>query len=196
MAFLHDVILYSLPHAYTILVLLTVLLGEEIVLLFVILAAQEFVSLTTVLIVGLGSTLALDIILFYLARDLMHERISRLKKVINVSKDVRKFAHKIHTQNLLLVLTLRRFLVGTRHATTLYLGVKKMSWSKFMFYNTSSLIIWSALMVPIAWLAGRGFTILLKVATRVEKLVAFAILFILLVIIIEKIFSKIAYKPN
>jgi len=69
-----------------------------------------------------------------------------------------------------------------------------MAWSKFLIYNTLSLIIWSILMVPLAWLAGRGFSTLLHVATRLEKIVALAILFVLIIIFIERGISKIVTR--
>jgi membrane protein DedA with SNARE-associated domain len=190
MPLFHQFLSPLIPHAYVVLVILTILLGEEIILLFVNFTGQGFLSLSKVLLLGLGSALIVDIFLFYLARNLFHQKISKWKKVVRVSKEVRTFVHRIHTHNLLLVLTVRRFLIGTRHATTLYLGTKKMSWSKFMIYNTFSLLIWAAVLVPIAWFTGRGFAQLLHAATRLERLVSLAVLFIIIVILIERLISK------
>lgn len=135
--------------------------GETVILTASFLAAQGWWSPFVVFGLSLIGTLASDIIWFLLGNRVVHsERWDKYKE---------KYVHIVHFlerktgQRPYRALLFIKFMYGTRILTIVYLSVRKVGFWKFLLYDILSTAILLAVLIPIGYLAGKGYENLVHV---------------------------------
>jgi len=170
------------------------MIAEELVLFLAILSGKGELGLFGVLIGGFLGSLFMDQIYFLIGKSHL---ISKLKKVHLISKHhhklpsfVKEFGHGTFLKRMSSIF-LTKFIYGTRGAAVVFLGAKNIDYKKFIFADILAIFLWAIIMIPIAWLAGRGITIFLKLSKGFEKLLFIALLLVVVYYLIMKlIFEK------
>jgi membrane protein DedA with SNARE-associated domain len=67
-----------------------------------------------------------------------------------------------------------RFVAGLRMLVGVIAGVGRMAWRPFMIYNALGALAWTSAASSAGWLLGQHWTRLLRLAGRVDVLIAFA----------------------
>jgi len=168
-------------------------LSEDILLFLTILAGTNIVPLYHVLLFGFLGIMLHDTLFFFLGRSRF---ISYLKNF--VSKDKRKeliaFVHKYNGKGYFVLLAVSKFIYGIRAATIFYASHKEKSYLRFFIFNTLSILLWFVVMIPLGWLAGRGFSSLLQTVTRIEKLLLVVIIGLILFYVFRTYLRKVLEK--
>ena len=93
-------------------------------------------------------------------------------------------------------MVISKFIYGTRVFATLYASQQEKKFTKYFIINLLALLLWFAIMTPIGWYAGRGFTKLLDVVKGIEKLLAIIVALILIYFVIHFISKKFMKKSK
>jgi membrane protein DedA with SNARE-associated domain len=166
-------------------------ISEELLVFLAILSGRGILSLWIVYIVGILAVMIFDSIIFAVGRSKIGKYIEdRFFSEKAMDKKI-KFAHK---KRALVYLIITKFVWGTRIASIFYYSVKGMKYKKFAIYNFISLLIWSSIMLPAGWLAGRGFDLLLRVIKGTEKLLAVILIAILMIYTLHWLIKKLIIK--
>lgn len=156
------------------------LLNEEAVLFLTILVSKSATHLQVIMIVAPIGLLCIDIVYSYLGRFIWMRRVS--EKIHNAGEKqgilpkLIRFSHK----HPLLALIVTKFIYGARIPINVYYRAKGMSLKTFILYDFVALEIWAFVMIPLAWLAGRGLTAGLHIVKDFSKIAGIAILLIIL----------------
>jgi len=101
---------------------------------------------------------------------------------------ISKVAHK----NILITLSIVKFLYGTRVLTLIYFSHKKhkLSFARFVYYNSIALVLWVGFMATIGWLVALGFNFVLNTVKSIELALTLLLLFFILFNIIQRQINK------
>ncbi|MEK6915816.1 MAG: hypothetical protein AABW89_04725 [Nanoarchaeota archaeon] len=156
-------------------------LSEDILLFIVILASVQEISMSVFLIVALFGLIGIiihDSLLYYFTNLKFFNRFSA--KFSSSNNSLIKLIRGFDKSKYLVPLTFSKFIYGLRTAAVILFS-RNRKFKHFLLYNSIATLIWLIVMLPIGWLAGQGFSFLLKTAANIEKILA--MIFILIVII-------------
>lgn len=172
------------------------LISEELLIFTAVLSGRGLLSFWFVFVFGILGVMVLDSFLFYIGRTKFIQGIgeSRLfsKRVRNLEKKI----HEVSKKHMLVSFCMTKFIYGTRMAYIIYHSAKELPYKKFLFYDTLALVIWAAVMLPIGWLAGRGFTRVLAIARGTEKLLAGILIVVIIFYIANRIVTRILFHET
>lgn len=94
------------------------------------------------------------------------------------------------SENKFVFIITSKFVYGTRAAAAIVLGAKGMNFGKFLLFDITAVIIWESVMLPIAWLSGRGIHAFFKITRGFEKFLLVALLLVVLYHLIIKNIAK------
>lgn len=129
--------------------------GESIILSAAYLAGQQILSLQVVFWVSFLGTVISDLIWFLFGFHFVSRLENHDKHKHNYAKAIRHVDRLVGKRPFLALLFIK-FAYGTRVLTIIYLSVKRLSFWKFVFFDSLGTIIWLIVMVSIGWFAGRG----------------------------------------
>ena len=182
-------------HVYSI-SFLTGILNEEAVLFLIILAGQGDAPFWAVAFFGFLGMMFHDTLVFFIGTTNMMSRFGeRLARSPN-NQGLITFVERIGRNNLFLMLTLARFIYGIRTPMVLYVAHKRPNLGKFTFLNTLTILIWCAVMMPIAWLAGRGFSRFLMIFGGGEKIIGVVIITLVLIYVVQRFIKNYVLKKQ
>lgn len=190
----HELLHALAPYKLLILVIGSIYPGEEAIILFSVFAGQGLMPLWQVLFIGTIGILLVDHIIFWLARSHLAFHIKRWRIFSKKSQRLGVLMHKLHKERPFLMLFITKFIYGLRYISVFYIG-RKMKWKRFFLYDLGAYALWAAIMVPLAWLAAKGFTLGLKIAKGIEKLLLIAVIIAVAFYVIEWIIRRLALKP-
>ena len=179
-----------LPYLHLLLIAGSIYPGEEAIIFFSILAGQDIISIWEVIIIGALGVLLVDHILFWIGKSKYFSKIHQWAMFKKGSRVFNKFLHKMHHEKPFLVLFLTKFIFGLRHISVLSISARGMKLRKFFLYDVLAFALWAIIIIPLAWLAGRGFTLGLKIASRLEKLLLLAIIIVIIFYLAEWLVKK------
>lgn len=165
-------------------------ISEELLLFTAIESGRGLLPLWTVLIFGFLGMTAVDSFLFWVAKTRLIRYIADNKLISHNTRKIDKKLKKIDETHKILSLILTKFIYGTRIVTIFYHSTKKMPYKTFLAYDSIALATWSLIMIPIGWLAGRGFTKILRFARGTEKLLAIVLLVLIIFYVANFIVKK------
>ena len=119
------------------------------------LSGQGLWSLTTVFLLSLVGTLASDAIWFLFGNTIFKLTRKWQANQKKYQKLITRLDNLTRNKPFLALLFIK-FLYGTRILTILYLSTKKISFWKFLFFDTLGTILWLIVMIAIGWMAGKG----------------------------------------
>ena len=106
----------------------------------------------------------------------------------NLFRAISGVAHK----NILVTLSIVKFLYGTRVLTLIYFSHRKhkLSFAKFFYYNSIALLLWIAFMGSIGYLVALGFNFVFSVVKSIELTLGLLFLFFVLLNLIQRYINK------
>ena len=128
--------------------------GEETILVISILSAEGLISFWTVLVFSFLGTLISDIIWFF-AGDLV-VKLERWRLFSKNFEEIAEIIRKISGRNHFRALLMTKFFYGTRILTLFHVRRDGFPFLKFVPANALVVAIWTAVIVPFGWLAGKG----------------------------------------
>ena len=190
---LQDILINFLTeHAY-VLSFLIGMFSEEILTILFVIASQGLVPLFPVVFFGLIGALSIDVCLFFISRSPLAHHFKRLmspkKPKFNIDKIQSSGRDKYP-----LYIGLSKFVYGTRALTIIYTSHKGLSFKRFIISEIISLIVWAAVVVPLAWLAGKGIIQLLHFFKGLEKLLLFVVIASILIYLTNRILRRYFFK--
>jgi membrane protein DedA with SNARE-associated domain len=178
-------------HAYLISFIAVILWGDISVLSISFLAAQGFIPLLAVAIIAVAATFVADSLWFLLSVSGVMDHVPIWKPFHGTYLRLERRIEKISRHNDLIMLLLSKFVYGTRIVTIAYLAhSKKIKYTKFIEHDMISSILWLTLLVPIGWLAGKGFWWISNVLSDLRLAITFVIAVIALFVIFEELIRK------
>jgi len=96
-----------------------------------------------------------EILWFFVGRFRIFRKLS-LFSLRRGEKRVIKGLREIASKNYFASLLATKFIYGTRILSLVYLGSSGERFGKFLRVNIPAIFIWSAVLMPLGWLAGRG----------------------------------------
>ena len=179
-----DILMLFIKEYPSLVSFISAILSEEILLFIAILSGRGILPFYQVFIFGILGVTFIDLIFFYIGRSRL---MNPFVKFFNLEESI----NQIQSKKRIFALFLSKFIYVTRMASIFYLGIHKMSYKKFFIYNFLSVILWAIIMLPIGFLAGKGFNIFLKAVKGFERLSTTILITIILVFIINLIVKKI-----
>lgn len=152
------------------------LFGETVIISSAFLAAKGVFSLASVFSLTFLGTIVSDSIWFYFGSN-----------IINFSRKSEKYKdyilkiEKITGNKTFLALLFIKFLYGTRILTIIYLSIKRISFIRFLIFNTLGTLIWLPVIIGIGWFAGKGLINLIPLFNRIEYILVTLVLLIVIV---------------
>ncbi|MBX4196895.1 VTT domain-containing protein [Candidatus Pacearchaeota archaeon] len=171
-------------HSHLVLLIASLFIGEEAMVFFAFIAGEGFLSFWQVFIYSIIGIIIADSIIFWLGSahvvDFLKKRVNvgRYKKAIN-------FIHRTAGKSQILSLTLSKFVYGSRIVTIFYFS-SRTTFKKFLLSDIIAIFIWSAIMLPLAWLAGKGLSLSFHAVRHFEKVMSVILLFVVIMYVINK----------
>jgi membrane protein DedA with SNARE-associated domain len=131
--------------------------GENAVLIMSFLSAQGILPLAVVVFFSFLAMITLDSIWFFIVKSKRVTKIKESEKISKYNLRLEARLEKVTNKQDILILLLSKILIGTRILIIIYLSLKKMSYKKFMLYNTPPTFLWACTLGLIGWFAGRGY---------------------------------------
>lgn len=191
-----EAIIPALLGQFYIVSLVAGILGEEATLLLAFLASKNMMHLWVLMFVAPFGLLIGDILYFYLGKiktfKKMGDKIHDKHMEDGIAGKIVRFGKKYP----IIALILSKFIYGTRIPVVVYYHTREMKLGLFMIYDFIALVIWTVIMIPLAWLAGRGLTSGLHLAKDFSAILGIAILFLVALYLIDKAIAYYIAKKN
>ncbi len=193
MIFIEGIITNLIVHFYTI-SFISGLIGEETVLFLTFLASHSMMHVKIMFVLAPLGIILIDIIYFSIGRTKLLKKL-REKLIFHRYLRIPKFVVEFEHKRTFLTLAMTKFILSTRVATIIYLGAKgELRYWKFIIYDIVAIEIWAAVMIPLAWLAGKGFTTGLHIVKDFSKFAGIALIFCLIVYLVNRIIENYLMK--
>lgn len=169
-------------------------LSEDLLLLLAIASGGSRLDFFALCIFGFIGVVIHDTVIYVFAHiPLLKRWIMRMEQKES-HKPLVRFIERLGRGDYVIPLCISKFIYGTRVALILYFGHKEKRFWRFFCVNTFAVFLWFLVMMPIGWLAGRGFTQVLGVVRGVEKALGMFVVFIVLAVILNAFFKRVLLK--
>ena len=166
------------------------LIGEEAVLFLAFLSGSEhIIPIWIIFISSIVGIILMDHLWYFIGKYELIQNFWNSKKIEDKYYHFSNSVKGLISGKYLAKLIISKFIYGTRIVTLTYTS-SKISYKKYLLYDSAAVLIWTSIMVPLAWLAGRGLFISFRFIKGFEKSLAFALLFVIFFFIISKIISN------
>jgi membrane protein DedA with SNARE-associated domain len=193
MTFIEGIIINFIAHFWTV-SFISGLIGEEAVLFLTFLASHSMMHVKIIFVLAPLGIILMDIIYFSIGRTKLLKKL-RERLIFNRYLRIPKFIVEFEHKYTFLTLAMTKFILSTRVATTIYLGAKgELRYWKYIIYDIIAVEIWAAVMITLAWLAGRGFTTGLHIVKDFSKFAGIALIFCIVVYIINRLIESYLMK--
>lgn len=181
---------------YFVVFLGTALGGEFFLITFSFFAAQGLVSLYALVPLAFLGTYCADLTWFLLARTKRLEQIFEHKyaspAVYVITGVIRRVSHGSH----FLALVFAKFLWGTRIITIIYVSKTKVTLKKFLHFNSYAVLLWIAVVIPMGYASGLGYTYVGHVFKSIYASFSFLLLVVGGLTILHYFVKKILERGN
>lgn len=174
---------------YWIILLAALLGGEELIILFALLAGYGVLNIWKVALIGFFGILVADMLWFAFARTPIFEWLKRkAKKHANghykhANYLVEKFSHR-HD---FIYLFLTKFVYGLRIISIMKVSRRRNSFFKFLSCDAPAILAWEIIVMPIGFLLGHSFFSVVNVLDDANKLVILGLLLLAVIFLVEKV---------
>ncbi|MCU0642286.1 MAG: hypothetical protein MUF61_01750 [archaeon] len=174
-------------NAYLISFIAIMLWGDISVLAISFLSAQGYLSIWTVAIIAFAATFAADSLWYLLSTTKLMDKLPIWKPFHGTYLKLEKRIYKISRHNDLIMLLLSKFIYGTRVVTIAYLAhSKKIGYLKFIEHDMISSGLWLVFLIPIGWLAGRGFWWVYNIMDNLRLAITLVVAAVVIIVMFEK----------
>ncbi|MEK6825348.1 MAG: hypothetical protein AABY00_01025 [Nanoarchaeota archaeon] len=169
-------------------------LSEDLLLLLAIASGGSRADFLTICIFGFLGALVHDAAIYLVAQTSnLRKWIARMERK-EEHKPLVRFVERLGRRDYVIPLGISKFIYGTRIALVLHASHKEKRFWRFFFVNTFLIFLWFLVMMPLGWLAGKGFTLFLTAVKGTGKVIGLVVLFVLLCVILNMLFKKILLK--
>jgi len=165
--------------------------GEEVIATLSFLSTQGYISIWVVFIFCFIGILLCDLFFFSIGKFKLFSSFKKFERIMKISKKVDKIVSRLSKESPIRALLYTKFIFGTRIATLIYLGIKDITYKKFIKSDFIVGILWMSIVVSIGWFAGSSFRLIIKILGNIQIALGFLVLFIVIIFIIFKILQNI-----
>lgn len=192
--YLHTLILNHSFFQYVIVFFGAAFGGELALFAIAFLTAQGVLSLFSLVTLSFLGTFSSDILWFLLGRTVMIKKIISSRYANGAISILVQAVDRVSRGNRFLALIIAKFLVGTRILLIMYVSKTDLGLRRFIHYDAIAVLLWLAVIIPIGFVSGLGFTYLAEIFNNLYIEIGL-ILFILFIVVIiriwfERIFTK------
>jgi membrane protein DedA with SNARE-associated domain len=177
-------VFFQYPHALS---YIGGFVAEEALLFLTFLGAQFKISLWTMFFSGIAGILTFDSILFFISRIKLVYKIKEKLGFFKSSVFLYAVAKEFSSKYMFATLVFSKLFISMRIPLVISLSHKKISYKKFLAYDSLALCMWGAVMMPLAYLAGKGFSIGLEIAENFIAVVSIGFILLALLYIINRL---------
>ena len=127
---------------------------------------------------------------FFIARSNLSIWIKKKKRVHKTYRHGVKVIEKFSRKNIFLLLFLAKIIYGAGTVILIYLSRERLTFKKFILYNSGVLLISISLISYLGWLAGRGLSRVVDIFDNVRLFVLFLVIFAVVFHIVRIYFNK------
>jgi membrane protein DedA with SNARE-associated domain len=161
--------------------------GDISVLAISFLSAQGYLPIVSVVLIAFTATFVADSLWYLLSISKLMDKIPIWKPFHGTYLRLEKRIYSVSRHNDLIMLLLSKFIYGTRVVTIAYLAhSKKIGYAKFIEHDMISSGLWLVFLIPVGWLAGRGFWWVYNVMDSLRLAITFIVIAIVAFVIFEK----------
>ncbi len=165
-------------------------LSEEVLLFFIILSGVGVTNLWIVALFGFIGIIVHDSVFYFFACSNIIKKLNTKIKFSENNKGIVLFIEKLGNGGYFKPLLLSKFIYGTRVPLIFYAAHREKNFGKFILYNILTVLCWFLIMAPIGWLAGQGFSKLLRVVRGIEKVLAVILILAIIVYAVRKLVNR------
>jgi len=165
--------------------------GELALFTIAFLAAQGIISPVASITFSFLGALSADSMWFLLGRTTTAKKIILHRYANPTITVITKAIEKVSRGSHFWALVFAKFLVGTRIIILIYISNLSFSFGEFIRYNVIATIIWLAVIGPIGFLSGLGFTYVADIFQSLYAGVGFVLLILIVIVILQLWLKKI-----
>ncbi len=136
--------------------------GEVAVSILAFLAGQGIFPLWKIIVGSFFGMLLLDSFWFMIPRSRWGEYLKEKARVSDKYRSLERRVESFSHGSDILILMISKILLGTRILILAYLSVRKISFVRFLAYNSVATFVWAILLSYIGWFAGLGYYSLVR----------------------------------
>ena len=180
------VFVISYPTLQYLVVFLGAAFGGEVAMIALgFLAAQEIFSLNLLFCVSFLGVMSSDILYFWLARTETANRFFTHRYANGTISMITEAVARVSRGSHFIALFLANFMIASRIILIMYVSKTDLKFSRFVYYEAISVVLWLLSLISIGFLSGIGFT---RISDNLENIYAgigFALLVVLAVIALQ-----------
>ncbi len=168
-------------------------LGDFLIFLAMLAGAGK-ANISTIFAFAFLGSIVHDLLFFAAAKSDIFKKIA---KKIGLKKNKIKILRTILNmtkKNRFFTLLIAKFIYGVRDATILYYAHNENRLKKYLMNTISAEFLWLSSILAVGWLAGRGFSEILKIFKGLEKALLFIVIFLVGSLILHKIITTVFNK--
>lgn len=159
--------------------------GEVAMITLSFMAAQGLFPLHTLFIVSFFGTMSSDILYFLMARTALANRLFSHRYTNHTVNMITEAVRKVSRGSHFTALLLANFMIASRIILIMYVSKTKLKFSRFLYYESVSLILWLLVLISIGFLAGLGFTYISGLLENIYAGIGFLLLILLVVVAVQ-----------
>ena len=159
--------------------------GELTLFILGFLAAQNVISVYSLIIFSFFGTFFSDTIWFLLGRTAIIKNVIAYRYAHTTISIINETMQRVSKGNHLITFIIAKFMVGTRILLIMYISAKNIQFQKFIFYNALAIFLWLVVIIPIGFLSGFGFAFLAEILENLYIAIGFILLVVVLLIMLE-----------
>ncbi|MFA4953506.1 MAG: hypothetical protein WC584_04750 [Candidatus Pacearchaeota archaeon] len=164
--------------------------GEELLLILSFASANNLIPFLDLLIFFALGSYIMDLFIFSIGKTRLVSRLHEWKSFSRKYAKIDSLVGRLTKERHVMILFYTKFVYGTRIASILFLGLKKVKTTKFLLVSAITIITWTFIVAGIGWLAGKGFNIILTLFKDVFLAISFVFFFAVIIYLIKKWVEK------
>lgn len=193
---LHAFILHYPSFQYAIIFFGAAFGGELALLTLAFLSAQGILPIFPLMALSFLGTFSSDMLWFVIGRTTLAKRIISHRYASPTILIITQAVDRVSRGNRLVALILAKFLVGTRVVLIMYVSKTDLELRRFFRYDTVAVFLWLAVVIPIGFISGLGFTYLAEVFHNLYIAAGLILLVLFMIAIIQIWFENKVTDKN
>ena len=161
------------------------------IIILAFLSAQDIFPLFPFFLVSFSALIFSDTLWFMLGRTRPVLKMMNHRYATNTIWVIAQAIKRMSRGSNLLALIFIKFIIGTRVVLLFYFSRAGMTLKYFLSHNFVAIFIWLAVIIPIGFLSGLGFTYISNILKSIYAGIGFLLLVVLLVIMLQIYLKKI-----
>ncbi len=168
----------------------------DLMLILGIMTGVGEANLFLIIFFGLIGGVIHDICLYIISNSNLMKFVKKKYELSGKKNKIVNFVEKLGNGNYFWPLLIAKFVYGARSAVTLYVAHNHKSFKKYLFIVSTTELIWISTITSIGWVAGRGFTTILRLFRGAEKVLLVIFFGAILIYLIHKLVIFLLLKKS